>query len=143
MEARAAAERAHRLAELGLDERVDDNRGAAAHPVDGELEVFLGLDARVADLDELLLRELRLERLDEPRRRFAGGVGDDVQLDRRVRHGGQRNRATLLSVPSQTPTHPRGDDGSAAIAREPSQLRRRRLEISPGNLRAWPTPPRR
>ena len=86
MEARPAAERAHRLAELRLDERVDDDRRPAAHPVDRELEVVLGLDARVADLDEVLLRELRLERLDEPRRRLAGGVGHDVELDRRVRH---------------------------------------------------------
>ena len=86
MEARPAAERAHRLAELRLDERVDDDGGPAAHPVDRELEVVLRLDARMADLDELLVGELRLERLDEPRRRLAGGVGDDVQLDRRVRH---------------------------------------------------------
>ena len=81
-----AAERAHGLAELRLDERVDHDRRTAAHPVHRELEVVLRLDARVADLDEVLLRELRLERLDEPRRGLAGGVGDDVELDRRVRH---------------------------------------------------------
>ncbi len=86
VETRPAAERAHRLAELRLDERVDDDGRAAAHPVHRELEVVLRLDARVADLDELLLRELRLERLDEARRGLAGGVGDDVELDRRVRH---------------------------------------------------------
>ena len=87
METRAAAEGAHRLAELGLDEGVDDDGRPAAHPVHGELEVVLGLDARVADLDEVLLRELRLERLDESCSGLAGGVGDDVKLDRRVRHG--------------------------------------------------------
>ena len=48
--------------------------------------VVLRLDARVTDLDEFLLRELRLERLDEARRSLAGGVGDDVELDRRLRH---------------------------------------------------------
>ncbi len=69
----------------GFDERVDDDGGAALHPVDGELEVVLGLDARVADLDELLLGELRLERLHEPRGGLAGGVGDDVELDRWAR----------------------------------------------------------
>src|SRR4029077_10736357 len=82
----AAAESAHRLAELRLDEGVYDHGGPAAHPVDGELEVVLGLDPRMADLDEVLLGELRLERLDESRGGLAGGVGDDVQLDGRVRH---------------------------------------------------------
>ena len=38
----------------------------------------------VPDLLELLLGELRLERLDEARGRLARGVGDDVQLDRRM-----------------------------------------------------------
>ena len=81
MELRAAAERAHRLAQLGLDERVDDDRRPALHPVDRELQVGDRLDARMPDLEELLLRELRLERLHEALRRLAGRVGDDVELD--------------------------------------------------------------
>jgi hypothetical protein len=86
VEPRPAAERAHGLAKLRLDERVDHDGRPAAHPVHGELEVVLRLDPRVADLDEVLLRELRLERLHQARRGLAGGVGDDVELDRRVRH---------------------------------------------------------
>ena len=86
MQARPAAEGAHGFAELWLHERVDDDGRPAAHAVHGELEVVLRLDARMADLDEVLLWELRLQRLDEARRGLAGGVGDDVELDRRVRH---------------------------------------------------------
>ena len=88
VELRAPAERAHRVAQLRLHERVDDDRRPALHPVDREVEVVLRLDARMADLDELLVGELRLERLDEARRGLAGGVGDDVQLDGRVRPSG-------------------------------------------------------
>ena len=84
---RAPAERAHRLAQLRLHERVDDHRRPPAHAVDRELEIVLRLDARMPDLDELLVRELRLERLHEPRRGLAGRVGDDVQLDGDGRHG--------------------------------------------------------
>ena len=103
VEPRAAAERAHRVAQLRLHERVDDDRRPALHPVDGDVQVVLRLDARVADLDELLLRELRLERLDEARGGLARRVRDDVELDGRARdHGGQRNRvasgATRASV---------------------------------------------
>ena len=90
VELRAAAERAHRLAQLGLDERVDDDRRAPLHPVDRELQVGDRLDARVPDLEELLVRELRLERLDEALRGLAGRVGDHVQLDRG--HAAQRTR---------------------------------------------------
>ena len=36
----------------------------------------------MAELEEILVGELRLERLDEPLRRLARGVGDHVQLDR-------------------------------------------------------------
>ena len=46
------------------------------------MEIVDGLDTRVADLLERLVRELRLERDDEPRRCLAGRVRDDVQLDR-------------------------------------------------------------
>src|SRR5690242_19871722 len=86
VQARAPAERAHRLAELRLHQRVDDDRGAAPHSVDGELEVVGRLDTRVTDLDELLVRELRLECLHETGRGLAGRVRDDVELDRRLRH---------------------------------------------------------
>ena len=81
VELRAAAEGAHRLAQLGLDERVDDDGRAPLHPVDRELQVGDRLDARMADLGELLVGELRLERLDEALSRLAGRIGDHVQLD--------------------------------------------------------------
>ena len=41
----------------------------------------------MADLAELLVGELRLERLHEPRRGLAGRVGDHVQLDRGIHPG--------------------------------------------------------
>src|SRR2546430_2617602 len=78
---RAAAERLHRGPQLGLDERVDDDGRPAAGTVDGQLQVVHRLDARVADLLERLVRELRLERGDEARSGLAGRVGDDVELD--------------------------------------------------------------
>jgi hypothetical protein len=40
----------------------------------------------MADLDKVLLGELRLERLNEARRGLAGGIGDDMELDWGVRH---------------------------------------------------------
>ena len=87
MEPRAAAEDAHLLAELGLDERVDDDRGPALGSLDGEPQVIDRLDPRMADLLELLVGELSLERVHEPRRRLAGGVGDDMQFDGGLGHG--------------------------------------------------------
>ena len=69
------------LAQLGLDEGVDDDRRPALHPVDRELQVGDRLDARMADLGELLVGELRLERLDEALSGLAGRIGDHVQLD--------------------------------------------------------------
>ena len=80
VELRAAAEVAHRLTQLGLDDRVDDDRRTALRAVDDEPQVVDGLDPRVADLLERLLGELGLERGDEPGRGLAGRVGDDVQL---------------------------------------------------------------
>ena len=82
MQLRAAAEGSHRVAEPRLDERVDDDRRAALHAIDGELEVGDRLDARMPDLQELLVGELRLERLHEARGRLAGRVGNNVQLAR-------------------------------------------------------------
>ena len=81
MQLRPAAERPHRLAQLRLDERVDDDGGPALHPVDGEPQVGGVLHAWVADLEELQVGELRLERLDEALGRLAGRVRDHVQLD--------------------------------------------------------------
>ena len=78
---RAAAQLAHRLAQLGLDERVDDDGGPALGAVHREREVVHGLDARVAHLLERLLGKLRLEREHEPGCGLARGVRDDVQLD--------------------------------------------------------------
>ena len=80
--ARAAAELAHRVAELALDERVDHDRRPPARLLHGDVEILDVLDARMADLLERLIRELRLEREHEALRRLAGRVGDDVELDR-------------------------------------------------------------
>ena len=90
MQPRPPAERPHRVAQLRLHECVDDDGGPAPHAAHGQVEVVLRLDARMADLDELLLGELRLERLHEPRGGLAGGVGDHVQLDGLARHRGER-----------------------------------------------------
>ena len=81
VDARAAAELAHRVAELGSDERVDHHRRPPARLLHGDVQVLDVLDARVADLGERLIRELRLKCEDEPRGGLAGRVGDDVQLD--------------------------------------------------------------
>ena len=86
VEPRAPAKNPHLLPELGLDERVDDDRGPPLRALDREPQVVDGFDARVTDLLELLFGELSLERVHEPRRRLAGGVGDDVQLDGGLRH---------------------------------------------------------
>ena len=74
-----------------MDERVDDDGGPSPGPVDRRLEIVHCLDARMPDLFEQLVRELRLEREHEPRRCLSGRVGDDVELDRRrflLRGGG-------------------------------------------------------
>ncbi len=84
MHARPSAEAAHRIAHLRLDERVDDDGRTPAGTAYGELEIVHGFHARVADLLELLVGELRLECLDQARGGLPGGIGDDVQLDRRM-----------------------------------------------------------
>ncbi len=84
VDAGAAAELAHRLAEAGLDERVDHHGRPAPGSRDGELQVVDRLDARMADLREPLLGKLRLERQHEPCRRLARRVRDDMELDRAV-----------------------------------------------------------
>jgi hypothetical protein len=86
VEPRAAAERAHLGPQIRFDERVDDDRGPAARSADGRLEVLDALDHRMPDLLERLLGKLRLERMDEPRGGLAGRIGDDVELDRLIRH---------------------------------------------------------
>ena len=78
METSTPAERAHLLPQFGLDERVNDNRRPPLCPLDGKSQVVDRLDPRVADLLELLVGKLSFERVHQPRRRLAGGVGDDV-----------------------------------------------------------------
>ena len=80
MHAGTTAKAAHRIAKLRIDERVDDDRGVAASAQDCALEIRHGLGPGVTYLLELLFRELRLQRLHEPRSSFPGGVGDDVQF---------------------------------------------------------------
>ena len=84
MDARATAQLPHRVAQPGLDERVDHHRRTASRLLDGDVEVLDVLDARMPDLDERLIRELRLEREDEPGRGLPRRVGDDVELDGRA-----------------------------------------------------------
>ena len=96
MNARAAAEASHRVAHRRLDECVDDDRRAAAGAADRELEILDRLDARVSDLLELLLRELCLERQDQPTGGLAGRVRDDMQLDVR-----SRSTARRVSAPTR------------------------------------------
>src|SRR5207244_13522181 len=80
---------------LGIDERVDHNRGAAARAQHRHLELVDRLDPRMAHLLELLVRKLRFERVHEPSRSLAGRVGDDVELDWRMR----RHRAERTDAP--------------------------------------------
>jgi hypothetical protein len=82
VDTRPTAELAHRVAQRGLDERVDHDRRPAARLLNGDVEVLDVLDAWMPDLGERLVGELSLEREHEPLRRLARRVGDDVQLDR-------------------------------------------------------------
>ena len=132
VDARAAAERPHRLAQLGLHERVDDDGRPPSGAVHREREVVDGLDARVADLLELLLGELRLEREDEPDGGLAGRVRDHVQLDgrghgHRVRVIGGRPRCGSGGCPpSLTPDPP----GGARLRRRPNGVLTETIETS-------------
>ncbi len=83
MNARAAAQLSHRVAQPRLDERVDHHRRPPARLLHGEVQVLGVLDPRVPDLHERLVGKLRLEREHEPCRRLPRRVGDDVQLDGR------------------------------------------------------------
>jgi hypothetical protein len=85
----ASIRRKYRVTELKIDERVDDDRRMAARAANGTFQIVDRLGARMAHLLELLFRKLCFERLHEACCRLAGGVGDDVQLDRwMLRHGG-------------------------------------------------------
>ena len=146
----AAAERAHRLAQLAVDERVDHHGRPALRPADGELEVVDRLDLRVAHLLERLLRELRLERGDEARGGLSRRVREDVELDglaggfigparpaavRRTRSRARRRRRRRAAPPAprtrrrrasratrHARTRPRdGDRGRAGAARRRSR----------------------
>ena len=86
MHAAALAEIAHGAAQLGLDDGVDDDRRPALGAVHGQRQILDRLHPRMADLLELLVRELGLERHHQPRRCLAGRVRDDVQLDRAAGH---------------------------------------------------------
>ena len=82
VDACAAAQLAHRVAELRRDERVHHDRRAPSRLLDGDVQILDVLDARVPDLLERLVGELRLEREHEPLRRLSRRVRDDVELDR-------------------------------------------------------------
>ena len=81
VDARAAAEPPHLVAQPRLDERVDHHRRPAACAGDRQREILDRLDPRVPHLLERQVGELRLEREHEPRRGLARRVGDDVELD--------------------------------------------------------------
>src|SRR5918994_4547279 len=78
----AAAELAHRIAELRSHERVDHHGRAATSLLDGDVQVLDVLHAWMPDLLERLIRELCFEREHEPLRRLPRRVRDDVELDR-------------------------------------------------------------
>src|SRR6266576_201750 len=82
----ATAEPTHRIAQLRVDERVDDDGSVSASAGDGPLQIVDRLRPRVTYLLERLLGKLGLERKHEARGRLSRGVGDDVELDRRLGH---------------------------------------------------------
>ena len=84
VDAGATAELPHRVAQPGVDQRVDHDRRPAARLLDGDVEILDVLDALMPDLDKRLIRELRLEREDEPGSGLPRRVGDDVKLDGRA-----------------------------------------------------------
>ena len=92
VDAGAAAEPAHLVAEAGLDERVDHHRRPSPRAGDGEREVIHRLDAWMAHLLEREIGELRLEREHEARRGLSRRVRDDVELDGGA-HGAEPSRA--------------------------------------------------
>ena len=111
MDARAAAELAHRLAKLRRDERVDHDRRTPARLLHGDVQVVDVLDARMPDLLERLIRKLRLEREHEPLRRLARRVRDDVELDRHALVAHPREASARDVVCSRAPSNRRRSDG--------------------------------
>jgi hypothetical protein len=86
MDARTAAEPAHRIAKLRVDERVDHDGRMAAGAQHGAFEVRDRLGPGVPHLLERLFWELGLEGEHEACGRLSRGVGDDVELDRGLGH---------------------------------------------------------
>ena len=82
MDARAAAESAHRVAKLRVDERVDHDGRMPAGAQHGPFEVRDRLRSGVPNLLELLLRKLSLQRENKARRSLSRGIGHDMELDR-------------------------------------------------------------
>ena len=82
MDAGATTQLAHRISQLGADERVHHDRRPAAGLLHRDAQVLDVLDPRVPDLLERLVGELGLEREHEPLRGLPRRVGDDVELDR-------------------------------------------------------------
>jgi hypothetical protein len=66
------AKSTHCIPQLRVDERVHDDRRVSACAPDRALEIVNGLGARVTNLLELLVWELRFERQDEARSRLTG-----------------------------------------------------------------------
>lgn len=122
VDARAAAELAHGVAHLGLDERVHHDRGTAARLLHRDQQIVDVLDTRVADLLERLVRELRLERQHQPLRRLSRRVRDDVQLDGNAIVMPAHAREASGVAPSVTSR--RMSDPVAADQIVPSPLRR-------------------
>jgi hypothetical protein len=72
VDARATAESTHGISQLGIDERVHDHGCMSAGAADRALEVVDGFGARMPHLLELLLGELRFQRLHEARSGLTG-----------------------------------------------------------------------
>ena len=81
-----AAESAHCVAKLRVDEGVDDDGRMAARAQHGPFEVRDRLRSGVPHLLERLFRELSLEGKNKARRSLSRGIGDDMELDRGLSH---------------------------------------------------------
>ena len=82
----AAAEPAHRIPKLRIDEGVDDDGRMPARAQHGPFEVRDRLRSGVPHLLERLFRELSLEGKNKTRRSLSRGIGDDMELDRGLGH---------------------------------------------------------
>jgi len=142
VELRAPAESAHRVPQLRLHDRVDDDRGPPLHPVDREVEVLLRLDARVADLDELLVRETA-PRAAWTRRAAVSPVASDTTCSST---GGARHSADAIGC-TRAPVSPHeGRAGRARAAgracprsRGSSRARGRRRRRAWAGACRWPS----